>query len=156
MSARPSDKYIPWLFVAFFGLQAGLYTWFAHIAHSSYPGVVSERPYDKGVKYNEVIADADRQAALKWKLSLALEPNKTVTLDALDRDGKPLQGLAILLWVTRPVSAGMDQALNLRETAPGHYEAAVRFPVPGLWALRAEARQGTSRAQISKRVEVTP
>jgi nitrogen fixation protein FixH len=160
MSARPSDKYIPWLFVAFFAVQAGLFMWFARIAHESYPGVVSEQPYDKGIKYNDVIADADRQAALGWALSLALEPagggKRVVTLSAADRDGRPLSGLSALLWVTRPVSAGLDQHLPMRETAPGRYQAAVGFPAPGLWALRAEARTGAGRAQVSKRVEVKP
>jgi nitrogen fixation protein FixH len=160
MPARPSDKYIPWTFVGFFACLTLLFAWFAYIAHITYPGVVTDEPYDKGIAYNKIIAAAEAGQALGWKLSLdaaAAFGGRTVfRLRAADRDGRPVTGGAARLWLTRPVHGGIDLHLVMAERANGVYEVSAPLAEPGLWELRAEIRKDGRSIQVSRRMELTP
>jgi nitrogen fixation protein FixH len=148
---RPSDRFIPLYIVAFFVAQAVAFSWFYHIATSTYTGVVTENAYEKGLKYNDVIAETEREAKLGWHADIS-KADGGLRAVLKDKDGQPLTGAKVRLWLVRPVQDGIDQHLNMTETAPGTYFVAATAR-PGLWdtELRAE-RQGVAW-QTSKRLE---
>ena len=45
---------------------------FMYASKLSYTGVVTEKPYDKGISYNEVLAENQRQNELGWSPSLSI------------------------------------------------------------------------------------
>lgn len=156
MSARPSDKFIPLYFVLFFIGLALLFLWFVHIARSTHPGLVTEKAYDKGLKYNAVIARAEAQERLGWTSAITAgkrDGRARVTVALKDRDGRPLEGAQVTLWFIRPVQSGLDVKLAMQEGQNGVYAAETQLPAPGLWELRIEAVKGGARHQASKRVE---
>lgn len=148
---RQSDKYIPWYFVAFFVVLAVLDGFFVYLATSTQPGLVTEHAYQKGVAYNETIAQAEAQAALGWQCRITLE-GKTLVLTLKDKDNAPITGAAVEASITRPTSNGHDFTVALAESAPGVYSVDPAFPMPGLWNIGAQVTWNQQHYQKSQRV----
>lgn len=132
------DRRVPWMFVAFFAaiaiIDAGLVT----IAVRTGTGTVTEQAYEKGLDYNRTLEAAARQAAEGWQGAIGLE-GRRLSFALKDRDGGPVRGAAVRAEIVRPVAAGRDFGLPLREAAPGVYEAETDFPLPGQWNVRIYA-----------------
>lgn len=157
MTARPSDRFIPWYIVIFFVAQAGLYAWFVSIAHRTYPGMVTEKAYDKGLRYNEVIAQTKLQEKLGWSsvitASFGGDGKAHISVALADNAARPLSGAKAALWLIRPVQDGMDIRLEMKPAENGVYTAATALPVRGLWEARIRMEKDGDRYQASKRVE---
>ena len=72
---------------------------------------------------------------------LQVEPGAAsalVTLDALDHDGRFLDGAEATLHVTDP--GGQERALPMEQVAPGRYAARVATPSPGAYFLETKLR----------------
>lgn len=149
---RPSDRFIPWYIVCFFALQFILFGWFYYVASSTYNGVITDQAYEKGLKYNDVIARAAAQEKLGWRLTMA-KVDSALRVTLRDRADAPLSQARVMVWLVRPVQAGMDFSVDLKETAPGVYAAPVIVPAPGLWEVRASVRQGSHTYQAAQRME---
>jgi len=149
---RPSDRFIPWYIVLFFVVQAVAFAWFYHVATRSFTGLVTEEAYEKGLRYNAVIAQAERQEQLGWTVRME-KAGGGVLISLNDREGKPLSGARVRLWLVRPVQSGMDQRLEMTETAPGTYFTAVSVPERGLWEARAHVEKDGHSYQASRRME---
>lgn len=148
---RPSDRFIPWYIVLFFVVQGVGFAWFYHLATTTYTGLVTDEAYEKGLQYNQVIARADAQAALGWTSEI-VRKGSSIELQLKDH-GKPLAGAAVRLWLVRPVHAGIDQELKMKETAPGLYAVTVTVAEKGLWEARIEAEKSGHTYQASRRME---
>ncbi|TAL31935.1 MAG: hypothetical protein EPN97_10275 [Alphaproteobacteria bacterium] len=156
MTARASDRFIPWYIVLFFAAQAALYAWFLHIAHDSYPGVVTEKAYDKGLKYNDIIASSEQQAQLGWTSSITTSYTATgaaqVKFSLKDAAGKPVTNARVAVWFVRPVKSGMDVQLDMKPSGDGVFTAETGLPARGLWELRVRAESGGKSYQASRKV----
>lgn len=156
MTARPSDRFIPWYFVLFFAVLTAVFAVFVYIARSTHPGLVTDRAYDKGLGYNKVIASAEAQDRLGWTsaISTGFESGRAiVTLSLKDKKGAPLDGAQVSLWLIRPVKSGMDVKDEMLPAGKGVYEGRAVLPARGLWDVRIEAVKGDSRYQAYKRAE---
>lgn len=149
---RPSDRFIPWYIVLFFAVQFPVFGWFYHIASSTYTGLVTDQAYEKGLRYNQVIAEASAQQQLGWRITISKEGG-ILRCALRDRDQKPLAGADVSLWLIRPVHGGIDQEHKMKENAPGVYEWPLDLPEKGLWEARIEAHKGGQRFQASQRME---
>jgi nitrogen fixation protein FixH len=152
-TAPRDSRWIPWTFVIGFGLVFvvnGLLIWFAV---SSFSGVAVEGPFDRGRTYNTVIAEAKRQADLGWRVEIALE-GKRVVASVVDRDGAPVDLLAVEGRLVRPVERIADVPVALAGAGGGRYVGAVDLPKPGLWdaKLTFETRRSGQRLQTVTRV----
>ena len=132
--SRPSDRYIPWLFVAFFGVVFAANGALVAVAVESFTGLSTEGAYQKGLAYNRTLAEAAAQEKLGWALAADASALKrgagriTVTLRA--HDGAPLTGAHLEARFIRPTVAGADTDLRLSETAAGFYEGDPALPLP--------------------------
>ena len=155
MTARPSDRFIPWYIVLFFVVQFPLFGWFAWLACSTYTGVVMDKAYDKGIKYNDTIEKAEQQEKLGWTSDIATKHVSAgeveVTFSLKDKSGAPVTGAAVRLWLIRPVQDGMDQHLIMKAVGEGVYQVTAKLPAPGLWEMRVEAVKDQARYQVAKR-----
>ena len=125
------------IFVVFFGIVFAVNTVFMMRAYSTFPGEVSEKPYEDGLAYNSEIATREAAKALGWKAQFVSDrtpDGANLSLKVLDRDAKPVSGLKLAGAFARPATTQGTQAVRLIEAAPGVYEAHVKAD-PGLWEL---------------------
>ena len=124
--------------VGFFAIVIGLDVWFMTLAYRTFPGQVSETPYEDGVAFNRRIARQDAQARLGWAAVAAADPS-AVRVELRDARGAPLRGLEVTGRLERPATEAGRLDLRFTETAPGRYEAPLRSP-SGAWDLTFAAR----------------
>ncbi|MCU0985693.1 MAG: FixH family protein [Acetobacteraceae bacterium] len=148
MTARPSDRWIPWTFVGGMVLVIVVNAVMVWFALSTFTGTTVDRAYERGRLYNEVIAEAERQARLGWRFSVLWEADASaplsgrVVLQAADKGSAPLDRLSIDASVLRPLEAPEPLSLGFTQVAPGRYVAPLVLPKPGQWEVRLEARRG--------------
>lgn len=121
----------------FFALIVGLDVWFATLAYRTFPGQVSDTPYEDGVAYNRRLAQEAAQASLGWQAAAAADPGR-VRLELRDASGAPLSGLTVTGRLERPATEAGRITLAFREAGPGRYEAAVPGAA-GAWDLSFRA-----------------
>ncbi|MCE9507971.1 MAG: FixH family protein [Alphaproteobacteria bacterium] len=148
---QPSDRFIPWGIALFFAVQAIGFAWFYRISTATSPGLVTDSAYEKGLQYNDVIAKAAAQDLLGWTSAITRK-NEGIEFALRDGQGKPLAGARAHLWLVRPVHDGEDRQLEMKETAPGHYFAALAVPEKGLWEARIRAETPKGAYQSSERI----
>ncbi len=158
MSARPSDRFIPWYFVLFFGFLSVVFGSFAYIAHTTHPGVVTEQAYEKGLQYNALIAQADAQARLGWSSSIAVARaaagGSRLSFSLRDAKGNPVAGMSVNAVVARPSRQALDFRVALAEQSPGVYAADIHPPAAGLWEMQVAATGAQGSYQAVKRMEL--
>lgn len=155
---RPSDRWIPWYFVAFFVALILVLVPMGIIAVRTNTGLVTEGAYEKGLTYNQSIQADEQQKALNWHGQLTFTPSseRAVMADFVLNDsfGQPLKNADVTLWLVRPTQAGIDQRMNLSSQMDGHYSGNVSLPVPGLWEARISAMYQGKNYQLVKRVSL--
>lgn len=148
---RPDGWWYPWIFVAGFAIVLVVNATMIFFATTTFNGLETADPYEKGVAYNKEIAAADAQAALGWSgefivadVRPAAEEGRqaTVRFRVLAKDGSPVDGLTVTAELRRPTKAGMDQKVDLLPAAPGEYSAVVTVPLAGLWDVRVVSSRG--------------
>lgn len=134
--SKPIDRYIPWMFVAFFIVVAAVNIVFIVLANQSHSGVVRKDAYRQGIAYNKVIAAAEAQAALGWEVEGGYRADQIYV--TLNHSGRPLEGAVVNAMLSRPVADGSDQALALSHQGDGLYAAEIGDVAPGQWDLIAD------------------
>lgn len=133
----------------FFAVVVGLDVWFATLAYRTFPGQVSDTPYEDGVAFNRRLAREAAQARLGWKAAAAADPGR-VRVEMRDAAGAPLSGLAVTGRLERPATEAGRITLAFRQTGPGRYEAAVPGAA-GAWDLSFRAASDGARALEGER-----
>jgi nitrogen fixation protein FixH len=150
---RPSDRFIPWLFVLFFAVVFAVNGVFVYLAVGSNPGIVTEEPYEKGLAFNKTLEKAERQAALGWSGDIAAsEVDGDLIFSLKDKAGKPVAGASVRAEFTRPAQGGVDFSLTLAEGKKGTYQAAIHAPLKGAWTVRVFAEKEGSAFEESSPV----
>lgn len=154
---RPSDRWIPWYFVAFFAvltLVLGTMVW---LAVHTYPGTVSDRAYEQGLAYNKNLQAAAQQQALGWQGKLTVTPADAATqlrYELRGADGQLLKDATIHCWLYRASSSKLDERLELIAQADGSYGVTVTFPAKGAWEVRLAAQAQGHAFQQTERVVI--
>lgn len=157
---QPRDKWIPWYFVAFFAVVFAVNGVYVYMAIHTMPGVVEEHHYEKGLKYNQRIAEVDKQAKLGWKgdvqfkLDVAAPQSGTLQVVFTDANGEALEKADVNVLLTRPTGQGQNQRVVLKELAPGDYQAAVTLPLLGQWEASVAVVRGDDRFELNKRLVI--
>ncbi|MBP2311727.1 FixH family protein [Azospirillum soli] len=155
-NGRQPGWYIPWLFVAFFGVVVAVNAVMMHFAFSTWTGLQTEQHFIKGIKYNEDIAGARAQAERGWKVETeftSTDPLKgLVALTLHDKYGNLLQGATVKVTFIRPTSQGNDVTMDLPYLGEGRYGAPVELALPGQWDLRVQIEHATGDYQDEKRI----
>lgn len=160
LSAR--DRLIPWYFVMFFVVLAAVDGVMVTLAINTHTGVVTDHAYEKGLAYNQVISDAERQTRLGWKgeIDFSAAPDRTgnyarmgnLSFRLTDNAGNTVPAQAVTATIIRPVQAGMDFSAPLTPRKNGDFGATVKFPLSGLWqvqvTLNAEGETFTQTKRI--------
>ncbi|HWL80717.1 MAG TPA: FixH family protein [Roseomonas sp.] len=144
--------WIPWAFVGGMGLVLAVNGVLVWAALSTFTGVSVGHAYDRGLAYNDVLAETARQDALGWHASVLMDVRGLV-VSVEDEDGKPVAG-TIAGVLVRPIE-GTRVPLGFRPVGPGRFQAAAEVPKRGQWEaqLRVTDARG-ARFDIRERVFV--
>lgn len=130
---RTGWRFFPWYVAGGLGIVMVVNFTMTWLAVTTFPGQVTDRGFATSNNYNEVLAAAERQAALGWSVRTELAGSHPV-LTLAGRDGAPLAAPRVTAVARRPVGDPGPIELVLRPTAPGRFEAETAL-APGRWDL---------------------
>lgn len=156
--ARKPGWWYPYIFVGGFMvvlLVNGVMAWFAT---STFSGISTERPYEKGLAYNKTLAEARRQEDLHWNVDLQVEPAANhgahVAVSYRDAAGKPVDGMQVKARFVRPTAKGHDRDVPLAAVGPGAYATLQELPMAGIWDLELVASGSDLPYTLNRRIIV--
>lgn len=155
-AGRPPGWWIPWVFVGGFAVVVAVNAALVLVAARSWTGLVTERPYDRGLDYNRNLEAAAAMAELGWTARLVATRGAAggheLTLEVRDRGGAPVGGLAVEGTLERPLAPDLDRPLALAPVGPGLYRVHLELPEGGQWHARLRLRRGAERMVVSERL----
>jgi len=156
-------KYNPWVigWFAIISVFLGVNIIFIVFAVTSNPGLVVEDYYEQGRQYEKnAIKMMAMQNKLQWESKLeipetvALNQTDTYRFIATDARGLPISNADVKIIAYRPSDASADFTTILQPTGPGLYQAALSFPLPGVWDLNVKVQRGEDRLEMVQRLFV--
>lgn len=146
------DLWIPAGFVLFFIALAGLQLWFVLLANRSFSGLVTDPKPASGVHAPAHAPD--------WTARLAFVPNEalagTLAVEIAAANGAPLTPERLVASAERATRFPQLLPIALHEVAPGRFEAPLRFPLAGDWAIRLTLTQAGATSERIETLEVAP
>lgn len=130
---NPRDKWIPWYFVLFFLVIALIDGLFVFVALRTYPGIVTQQAYEKGLTYNDILEKAQNQPNIYQKPSYE---NGMLHWVLKEKNGEAISNALIQVKLMRPVQDGYDFDTTLEYKGNGIYETALTLPLQGLWVAK--------------------
>jgi nitrogen fixation protein FixH len=153
LAARPSRfSIIPWLFVAGFVLVIainGVMVWFAV---SSFSGLYSDHARDRGLHYNQVMAEQRERDALGWTIETSWQSDGRLGLTVKDAGGRPLVGAAVAIALIRPAEKRTPVEVAMEPIGEGRFAGIVDLPARGNWDADIVVDAGHHRFAITKRL----
>lgn len=161
MSKLPPQKslgrkslWIPGLIVGGFVLLFVIEGNLVGIAVRNRSELVTQNPYLQGINFNQTLAEAAREKALGWKISIGFAQTSPlhgmVSVGVADRDGNPLMAD---FDVTAERATDQYQSLPLKLVAG---QAALAVNLPGRWFIKVIARRGGDHAERIQEICVDP
>jgi nitrogen fixation protein FixH len=149
-----SGRTVLFSLIGFFAVVIGVNVTMMTLAISTMPGTEVESPYLAGIRYNAEIASARAQEARGWHLTSHVDRESNgravVMIEARDRNGTSLTGLALSVKLARPTDQRADRAFTLGERTAGRYAGDAVDVAAGIWDLEVEADRGGERLFRSK------
>jgi nitrogen fixation protein FixH len=124
----------------------------AVVATRSHPGLVVENSYIASQKFNGWLAQGRAQKALGWTVAAAAD-RTTLSIEARDSRGAPLEGLNAVATLGHPLGAEPPRDLALVEAAPGRY-AAPHALASGQWIVEIRLQRGGETYYLDERLVV--
>lgn len=122
-----------------------------YFAMSSWPGLAYENASERGRKFNQVLAEEEKESALGWRFDVGYIDGRVVVA-AYGRDGRSLTDLDLSGTLVRPLGGAVNRKLEFRSSGPGRYEATVELPLKGQWEVRLLAERMGERAHDAARI----
>lgn len=124
-------------FLAFFAVIILVNGVFIYTALGTHTGVVTERPYEKGLAYNEILAEAKDQPHMQSKAAF---DDGVLSWRLHDENGKAVDGAQAIAKIIRPVQDGNDFEITLQPQGGGLYTADMNLPMKGKWIAKLSAQ----------------
>ncbi|MFA7429262.1 MAG: FixH family protein [Rhodospirillaceae bacterium] len=162
---RPDGWWYPYIFVGGFAVVVTANLIMMYFATSTFTGLETKGAYERGLGYNQVIAQQEAQDKLGWTVAFsadgrlsdtpgAAERPTVLSLRMTDAQGQPLDGVQVEASVRRPTVAGYDFDLRLMPVGPGEYKATLDLPMAGQWDVQVYAKRGDDAYRLRERVVV--
>jgi nitrogen fixation protein FixH len=127
-----SGFHVLFALVGFFGVIVAVNATFLYFALATFSGIETPDAYQRGLQYNAVLVEAERQEALGWQGELTLE-RKRIELALRDAAGRPVSGATASARIGRPATNRHDSEIALAEVAAGRYAADLAGLPEGAW-----------------------
>lgn len=154
---RKRGWWYPYIFVAAFMVVLGVNGALAYFATSTFTGLSTENAYEKGRLYNQALAAARHQDAMGWQVDTVTRPQAAgaakvdIRVTYRDRDGKPVEGMAVRAAMARPTAKGHDHEVTLPAQGNGSYGGTFELPLMGVWDMDVVAYGNGASYQHSQR-----
>lgn len=140
--------------VAFFGVVVGVNMVMMKLAVDTLSGTEVDSAYRASLAYESEIKAAHDQNLREWRVNVHIERqadgHATVKVDARDKSGSPLAGLAFSGRLERPTDKRADRPITLAEGEIGIYRGSITGVLPGQWDLVLESETAGQRMFLSK------
>jgi nitrogen fixation protein FixH len=147
------SRYIPWLFVAGFALVIAVNATMIWFAVGSFSGLYTPNPRDRGLHYNEVVAEQKARDALGWRLDVEWRAEKgRLDVAAFDSAGQPLVGARVFVELVRPVEKRAPLAVAMEAADIGRFAGHIDLPERGNWDLDILVERGGERYAVTRRM----
>jgi nitrogen fixation protein FixH len=121
----------------------------------NFDGTVSERPYEEGLLWDEVLR---KKASLGWSVDIEKKRFTTgsndITIAILNKLRQPLKNADISVMISRPSTTVYDRDVQVVKSGEGLYRANIDFPLFGYWYITTEVSQERERLPFKKRIFV--
>jgi nitrogen fixation protein FixH len=155
---RKPGWWYPYIFVGAFLVVLAVNSIMAYFATSTFTGLSTDNAYEKGRLYNQALALAKDQEAMGWKVDTKVQsvmvgdvPRAEIRVSYRNRDGKPVDGMAVRAAMTRPTAKGYDHEVTLPALGDGVYGGTYPLPLMGVWDVDMVAFGGGASYQHSQR-----
>jgi len=156
--SKPIDRWLPWLFVVFFAVVLIVNGIMVYVAAASWTGLETKQYYVKGLAYNKKLQEVERQKALGWTGTLAVEPETQgrvrLYLSLQDHRKLAIAGATVIARFVRPTSEGHDEEVRMDDLGGGRYAGTMNLPLPGQWDVRVVARHPSGDFRLTRRIMV--
>ncbi len=126
--------------LGFFAVIFAVNGTFMYFAISSFPGLSTDGAYEKGLAYNQTLANAAKQTEIGWESHVALSQQGDLVVQITNRQGFGAGGLEVEAVLMRPAQEKLDQTRVLEEKSPGQYAAQLAPLLEGKWHVQISAR----------------
>lgn len=155
---RKPGWWYPYIFVGGFMVVLAVNFTMAYFANSTFSGISTERPYEKGLAFNQTLEAARKQEALGWSVDLQVDPAANhgahVTITYHDAAGAPQEGMEVKARFVRPTAKGHDREVLLAPVGPGSYATLQELPMAGVWDLELVASGKDQPYLVNRRIVV--
>jgi nitrogen fixation protein FixH len=135
---------------------------FIYLAFKTAPSLVVKDFYEKGEAYEETHKRLQAEKSLGW-VGVLMTPktrvNQTNQFEVIiqGNNSSALSLDSVKLFAFRPSDADADFSLDMHKSPqPSTYAVDVSFPLPGIWDLIVEAKQGEDTFSVTKRISIQP
>jgi nitrogen fixation protein FixH len=160
MPEERRSRWIPWAFVAFFGVVLAANAAMVVSAIISWPGLETQQAFQRGLAHDDALEAAAAQAALGWQVAFAFEQTGERTgalrLDLADRFGNTLQDAKVRAALVRPTHGGHDLAVDVPHHYGGRYLQDIALPLAGQWEVRVHVVAQDGEYRLRERIWVEP
>jgi nitrogen fixation protein FixH len=150
------SRFIPYLFFIFFGIIITVDSVYIYIATKTWRGIYTENAYQKGLNYNQTLADQEKQKKLGWSMKATLQnihgSSYLLTVKLFDKNHHPIKNAKINIKIIRPIQEGFDFSQDLLPLDDS-YQTKINFPLQGQWEIEYDAtKDDNSFKQTSRYV----
>lgn len=154
------DRWIPWSFVALFGVFLTANIIMVVVGARSWPGLTSDDHYRRGLAYNEHLDALAAESRLGWTVTpdVTRDPSGAVGLEVSLRgaDDRRLAAQQVTAVFRRPTHSGIDASLALATTATGRWFGQLPVLEAGQWDLELTVIAGEHRHRSQTRIFLSP
>lgn len=143
------------------GLTVAGNIWLIRIANADPSFAVEENYYQRGVKWDDEMAQRARNTELGWRLLATLSPIQAghgadLHVALSDSSIVPIDHASVVVRAVHVARARDPVEVTLRASAPGEYRAVVPIERAGLWELRIDVNRGADRFTALERLDARP
>jgi len=136
--------------VAMFGLVIAVNVLMASYAIGTFGGTVVDNSYVASQRFNDWLAEARAQRALKWNVDATVDGDRAVIVTALAPHG-PLSDAVVTVRATHPLGRMPERDLAFRSVGNGRFVSTTALPA-GRWLLRVDVRHGADDARFDDEI----
>jgi nitrogen fixation protein FixH len=147
------SRYIPWLFVAGFAVVIAVNATMIWFAVGSFSGLYTPKPRERGVHYNEIVAEQQARDALGWRIDAHWRAEQhRLEIAVFDAAGQPLAGGRVQAELVRPVEKRPPLPVAMEAADIGRFAGQVDLPERGNWDLDIVVERGGERYALTRRM----
>ena len=151
--ASSRGRYIPWLFVAGFALVVAVNATMIWLAVGSFSGLYTPKPRERGLRFNEVVADQLARDALGWRVETQWQASANrLEIAVFDAAKQPLAGALLSATLIRPAEKRPPLPVAVTAVDIGRYAASVDLPERGNWDVDILVEHGGRHYAVTRRM----